>query len=44
MKKVNFDEYANNYNKILQGQHKLFGNIEYYSEYKIKIIRKIRSK
>jgi len=41
MKKVNFDEYANNYNKILQEQHKLFGNIEYYGEYKIKIMRKI---
>jgi len=40
MKKVNFDNYAHNYDQILQKQHKSFGDISYYSEYKVRILTK----
>lgn len=40
MKKVNFDDYANNYDQTLQEQHKLFGDISYYSEYKVRLLTK----
>lgn len=40
MKKVDFDNYANKYNDIMQNQHRLWGDISYYSEYKIKILLK----
>ena len=41
MKKVNFDEYSKNYDDIMQNQHKKFGDIKYYAEYKIKILSDI---
>ena len=41
MKKVNFDEYSKNYDDIMQKQHKKFGDIKYYAEYKIKILSDI---
>ena len=41
MKKVNFDEYSKNYDDIMQNQHKKFGDIKYYAEYKIKILSNI---
>ena len=43
MKKVNFDNYANNYDQILQEQHKSFGEISYYSEHKVKILTRFFS-
>lgn len=39
MEKVDFNEYADNYNNLMQQQHKKFGNVEYYSEYKITILK-----
>ena len=44
MQKVNFDEYGKNYDNIMQTQHKNFGDIKYYAEYKIKILRSILKK
>ncbi|WP_298791666.1 class I SAM-dependent methyltransferase [uncultured Campylobacter sp.] len=41
MKKVNFDEYSKDYDAIMQNQHKNFGDIKYYAEYKIKILSNI---
>lgn len=40
-KKINFDDYSADYNEIMQKQHKIFGDITYYSEYKIKIVKEI---
>ena len=37
--KVNFDNYSNEYNDIMQEQHKMFGDVSYYSEYKAKITK-----
>jgi len=39
MKKVNFDDYSSNYNEIMQQQHAKYGDIEYYSEYKVRILK-----
>lgn len=39
MGKVDFNSYGNDYNKIMEEQHKKFGDISYYSEYKVKIIK-----
>lgn len=41
MQKVNFDEYSKSYDEIMQDQHKNFGDIGYYAEYKIKILSQI---
>jgi len=41
MQKVDFDEYGKNYDDIMQNQHKKFGDIKYYAEYKIKILSDI---
>ncbi|WP_297950365.1 class I SAM-dependent methyltransferase [uncultured Campylobacter sp.] len=41
MQKVNFDEYGKSYDDIMQSQHKNFGDIKYYAEYKIKILSSI---
>ena len=41
MKKVDFNEYANKYNAIMQDQHAKFGDINYYSEYKVKITKRL---
>jgi len=35
-----FDKVAEDYNKLLQSQHKIFGNVEYYSTYKVLILKK----
>jgi hypothetical protein len=41
--KVEFDEYAENYQEILQEQLGFFdGNEGYFAEYKIEIIKKLR--
>ncbi|MGQ9848328.1 MAG: class I SAM-dependent methyltransferase [Bacteroidales bacterium] len=37
MRKVDFDEYAVSYLDIMQKQHKFFGDIDYYSFYKVKL-------
>ena len=37
--KINFDNYSKNYNDLLQEQHKSFGDIEYYSKYKVTILK-----
>ncbi len=34
-----FDEFAKNYDKILEKQHRKFGDINYYAEYKVKILK-----
>lgn len=39
--KVNFDDYSSNYNEILQKQHSRFGDISYYSEYKVQIVKNL---
>ena len=39
--KVNFDEYSNEYNEIMEKQHSKFGEISYYSEYKVKILKNL---
>lgn len=36
---IDFDNYANNYNEILKKQLQNFGDVEYFSEYKVKIIK-----
>ena len=36
-----FDKFAENYNKILQEQHKKFGSIEYYAAYKVSILKSL---
>ncbi len=41
MKKVNFDEYVKDYNLLMRKQHKAFGNIAYYSDYKVDILKNI---
>jgi len=41
MQKVNFDKYGRSYDDIMQNQHKNFGDIKYYAEYKIKILNSI---
>lgn len=41
MQKVNFDKYSNKYNEIMQQQHSKFGDISYYSEYKINILKSL---
>ncbi len=41
MNSVNFDDYSKNYDNLLQSQHKKFGNIDYYNEYKIRILKKL---
>ncbi len=41
MKTVNFDNYSDSYNEIMWRQHKIFGDIEYYSRYKILILKNI---
>lgn len=42
MKKVDFDEYAENYNEILEGQLAFFdkGN-DYFAEYKVALVKKL---
>ena len=39
MKKVDFDEYSGDYDVLMQEQHKKFGDISYYSEYKVNILK-----
>ena len=39
MKKVDFDEYAENYDTLLQGQLKFFDDVDYFAEYKAKMVR-----
>ena len=38
--KVDFNEYSNSYNDIMNKQHAKFGDIEYYSQHKAKIAKK----
>jgi ubiquinone/menaquinone biosynthesis C-methylase UbiE len=40
MEKVDFDEYASNYDQILEDQLGNFGDIAYYSEYKVRVMAK----
>tara|TARA_B100001093_G_scaffold96961_1_gene88923 strand:- start:6050 stop:6730 length:681 start_codon:yes stop_codon:yes gene_type:complete len=42
-KKVDFDNYSDEYNQIMQEQHKIFGDVNYYSEYKAEIVKNIIS-
>lgn len=41
MEKINFDDYASNYHKIMQEQHAKFGDVAYYSEYKVQIVKNL---
>lgn len=41
--KIDFNNYSKNYNELLQTQHKKFGDIAYYSEYKVNIIKSLRN-
>jgi SAM-dependent methyltransferase len=41
MEKVDFDEYASNYDQILEDQLGRMGDIAYYSEYKVNIFEKL---
>jgi SAM-dependent methyltransferase len=41
MEKVDFDEYASNYDQILEDQLGNFGDIAYYSEYKVNIFKNL---
>jgi len=41
MEKVDFDDYAEDYDKILENQLGNFGDIAYYSEYKVDIFSKL---
>lgn len=40
-KKIDFDDYTKEYEDLLQTQHKRFGNVSYYSKYKIDILKSI---
>ena len=42
--KVNFDEYSDEYLKLMEEQHSKYGDISYYSEHKAKITKKIANK
>ncbi|MEJ5299410.1 MAG: class I SAM-dependent methyltransferase [Thermodesulforhabdaceae bacterium] len=44
MQKTKFDDFAINYDDLLQKQHSTFGDISYYSEYKIKLVHQISEK
>lgn len=39
--KVNFDRFKDNYNDLMQKQHRIFGDISYYSEYKVFLAKKL---
>ena len=39
-KKVDFNTYSKNYNDLLKQQHRKFGDISYYSQYKVNILKK----
>lgn len=39
-KKVDFDNYAESYHQKMSDQHKMFGDVCYYSEHKVKIVAK----
>lgn len=40
-KKVDFNEFSNSYNDIMSKQHAKFGNIEYYSQHKARLTKKV---
>lgn len=40
MEKVDFDDYASNYDQILEDQLGSFGDVAYYSEYKVRLMAK----
>ena len=40
-KKVNFDNYSDEYLKLMEKQHSKYGDIEYYSQHKAKITKKL---
>ncbi len=42
--KINFNEYGDSYDKIMESQHKMLGDISYYAEYKVKILKNIVAK
>ncbi len=44
MNKIEFDNFSNNYNDLLQSQHKNMGDISYYSKYKVDILTTIVNK
>lgn len=39
--KVNFDDYSDSYDELMQQQHAKFGDISYYSDYKVNILKSI---
>ena len=40
MSEINFDDYADNYNQLLHEQLSFFAKDKFFSEYKIKIVRR----
>ena len=44
MKKVDFNEYSHSYDEIIKSQLKHLGDISYYAEYKVKILKALTSK
>lgn len=41
MKKVDFNDYSQNYNDVMKEQHSKFGDISYYSKYKVDILKSL---
>lgn len=43
MKKVDFNDYSDNYNEVMKEQHSKFGDITYYSKYKVDILKSMKN-